>query len=172
MSLTLIRYRTAIQACRNPHFLGAIQRCTSTRSECAEENFNVNFEKTNDPKDWKYVERILPPKTVPPPKELSEYPSGWKPQLSDIKKLPYYIPRSRNHMIPVYLKIDNRGLRRLTYVKHIQGDIWLLEKELVNFLQQDQIRPIRSQVDELNAWICIHGDYVNAIKYYLLKKNL
>ncbi|KAK9729703.1 Mitochondrial large subunit ribosomal protein (Img2) [Popillia japonica] len=102
----------------------------------------------------------------------TEYPSGWKPQENITEDLPFYITRTKNHMIPVYLKISQRGTKRLTYVKKIQGDIWLMEKKLLEFLQREEIRPIRSQVNELARHICFHGDYVNAIKYYLMKNNL
>lgn len=75
-------------------------------------------------------------------------------------------------MIPVYLKTSQRGMKRITKVKNIQGDIWLLEKELKNFLQEQQVKPIRSQVDEFSRYIRFHGDYVNAIKYWLSQKDL
>lgn len=126
---------------------------------------------TNDPNDWKYVERLLPPETVPQPIVKDYYPSGWKPQANNLKDRPYFIPRTKNHMMPVYLEILDRGRKRLTNIRKIQGDIWQLEEELRNFLQKDSLKPIRTQVNEMNGYICIHGDHVNAIKYYLLNKG-
>lgn len=38
------------------------------------------YEETNDPNDWKYVERLLPVETVPEVKSKPVYPSGWRPQ--------------------------------------------------------------------------------------------
>ncbi|XP_022913332.1 large ribosomal subunit protein mL49 [Onthophagus taurus] len=133
---------------------------------------NVKYEVTKDPHDWKFVERLLPPTTVPKPTLKNEYPSDWKPQSLDATNLPYFIQRTKNHMIPVYMKTSNRGMKRLTYVKKIQRDIWRLENELREFLQKENKNPIRSQVNELVGYICFHGDHVNAIKYYLMKKNL
>lgn len=141
-------------------------------NNAADQNLTIKYEVSKNPNEWKYVESILPPKVIPQPKPLAEYPSGWKPQENITEDLPFYITRTKNHMIPVYLKISQRGTKRLTYVKKIQGDIWLMEKKLLEFLQREEIRPIRSQVNELARHICFHGDYVNAIKYYLMKNNL
>lgn len=38
---------------------------------------------------------------------------------------PYYVERNRNHMYPLYLKIQNRGEKKTTKLKRIQGDIWV-----------------------------------------------
>lgn len=127
---------------------------------------------TKNPEEWKYVERVLPPVVVPEPKKLSEYKSGWRPQGEDLTDRPYYIGRSRNHMMPVYLLISQRGQRRHTVIRKIQGDIWQLEKDLRPFLE-DQVKPknLRLQVNEFAGKICIHGDHVNAIKYWLGERN-
>ena len=139
---------------------------------CDLENFTKKYEVSKSMEDWKYVERLLPLKVVPEPTPKSEYPSTWQPQSEDAKNFPYFVARSRNHMMPVYLKVYGRGSKRITSVKRIQGDIWLLEQELRKFLQSEQIRPIRSQVNELSGAIYFHGDYVNAIKYWLTKRGL
>ena len=117
------------------------------------------------------MERILPPTLVPEPQPLPEYQSGWKPQ-GDHKDSPYFVERSRNHMMPVYLDVRQRGVKRHTIVKKIQGDIWLFEKDLRTFLE-DLIKPkpLRLQVNEFARKICINGDHVNAIKYWLGEKN-
>lgn len=118
------------------------------------------------------MERILPPTVVPNFKVKESYPSGWVPQSPDAVKLPYFVERTKNHMMPVYLKLSFRNIRRLTLVRKIKGDIWLLEKELREFLQKDNYVPLRSQVNEFIGIITFHGDHVNAIKYYLTKKGL
>lgn len=74
-------------------------------------------------------------------------------------------------MLPVYLRIYQNGLRRHTFIKNIQGDIFLLEKELRQFLQKESFQPIRSQVHEFTGYIRINGDHVNACKYWLEKKD-
>lgn len=138
---------------------------------CDLENIGTKYEVTKDADDWKYVERILPPLTVPEPKRKDHYASDWKPQADNLQQMPYFVSRTKNHMIPVYLRISRNNTKRLTVVRKIQGDIWLLEKELRGFLRAESSRPLRSQVNELSNYICFNGDHVNAIKYWLSKQN-
>lgn len=131
----------------------------------------TKYEITKDPEEWKYVENVLPPLTVPEPKPKAAYPSGWQPPANDLTERPYCVERTKNHMIPVYMKTTYRNTRKLTYVKKIKGDIWLLHSEIKDFLQKESIKPIRSQVNEFANYLCFHGDHVNAIKYYLTQKG-
>lgn len=131
----------------------------------------VKYEITNDPLEWKHVENVLPPLVVPDPKPKNEYPSGWKPPANNLGEQPYYVERTKNHMMPVYMQTSHRNTRRLTHVKKIKGDIWLLHNELKEFLQKESVVPIRSQVHEFAGKLCFHGDHVNAIKYYLTQKG-
>lgn len=82
--------------------------------------------------EWKYVEKLIPPALVPqaPLDPNINYASGWSPPkitTPDQCNLPYYIPRTKNHMIPVYLFIykPERGLVRRTIIKHVEGNIWV-----------------------------------------------
>lgn len=113
----------------------------------------------------------MPLSVVPEPTKKETYPSGWKPQADNLRDQPYFIERTKNHMIPVYLDIGQRGIRKFTKLKHVKGDIWLLEKELTEFLQKDSFAPVRSQVNELAGFIRYSGDFVNAIKYWLEQKE-
>lgn len=115
----------------------------------------------------------LPPLTVPNPKPKEQYASGWKPQANDLKDRPFFIERTKNHMLPIYLKISERGMKRTTTVKKIKGDIWLLHKQLVKFLDENKttMHPIRSQVNEFAGLIRVHGDFVNAVKYWMEKQG-
>ncbi|XP_017775625.1 PREDICTED: probable 39S ribosomal protein L49, mitochondrial [Nicrophorus vespilloides] len=131
----------------------------------------VKYETSKDPVEWSFVERILPPKVVPNIIKKDEYLSEWRPQSEEVVNQPYFIQRNKNHMMPVYMKTSYRGMRRLTYLKKVQGDIWMLEKDLKEFLQKEQLKPIQAQVNEFVGYICFHGDYVNAIKYWLGQKG-
>lgn len=132
---------------------------------------NVKYKVTNDLKDWEHVERTLAPLVVPQPLKRDSYPSGWKPQGENLNNKPYFIKRTKNHMLPIYLLTSQRGLRRHTIIRKIQGDIFLLQKELKDFLQKESFHPIRSQVHEFAGYIRINGDFVNACKYWLEKNN-
>lgn len=131
----------------------------------------TKYQITKEPEDWKYVERILPLTTVPAPPKKDEYPSGWKPQAENVDHLPYFVQRTKNHMLPVYLEIVRRGNSKQTVIKKIKGDIWLFEKDLRNFLQPNQLRPLKLYVNELGGYIQMNGDHVNAIKYFLEQKQ-
>lgn len=74
-------------------------------------------------------------------------------------------------MLPVYLNSTYRGMRRLTQIRLIEGDIWQLETDLKQFLQQQSTKPIRIQVHEFAGNILIHGDHVNAVKHWLQQKQ-
>lgn len=79
--------------------------------------------------EWEYVEQLLPLKYIPePPSEPEKvHPSGWKYPLPVSPDAQYVIRRTKNHMIPVYLFIfeKERGERRWTRIKHVEGNIWV-----------------------------------------------
>lgn len=74
-------------------------------------------------------------------------------------------------MLPVYMEVQRGGACRRTVVRKIKGDIWLLEKELREFLEPERSTPLRIYVNELGGYFRMNGDYVNAIKYFLEQKN-
>lgn len=128
-----------------------------------------------NPPEWKYVERLLPKEVIPKLVPKPEYPSGWKPQsvgMGDIEKVAYYIPRTRNHMIPVYLETTFRGQRRVTVVKHVQGNLWQLERELRQIVEKARNgRKCATRVNEMSGQVRIHGDYVDVVREYLKSKG-
>ncbi|XP_011312952.1 probable 39S ribosomal protein L49, mitochondrial [Fopius arisanus] len=137
-----------------------------------EEKKYTDFEVSKDPKEWMFVERCVKLKHIPnPPKNIENLPSGWKAQRDEAKSFPYYIERSKNHQQPVYLKIDQRGLRRVTYVRKIQGDIIVLHAELKQYLRKSTGRPIGSQILEPNGVLRFRGDQVSLIKEWLSERG-
>ncbi|CAH1160240.1 unnamed protein product [Phaedon cochleariae] len=132
---------------------------------------NRKYDITRDPDEWNSVERILPPTTVPEPIKKKSYPSGWKPSAVNLNHMSYYIERTKNHMLPVYLKLCARGTRRHTLVRKVKGDIFEMEKQLLKFLQKESFKPIRSQVNEFAGYIRMNGDFVNATKFWLEQKH-
>lgn len=134
-------------------------------------NAQPNIEIIKNPPEWKYVERILPRTTVPVPASKDEYPSGWTPQKPEAFKHPYFVTRTRNFMVPVYLRIDHRGLRRTTTIKNINGDIWALHHDVMQHIKSYMARNDRAQVNEATRQIIINGDYVNLMKEYLISKG-
>jgi large subunit ribosomal protein L49 len=126
-----------------------------------------------NPPEWKYVEQLIGNTTIPKPTVKSEYPSGWAPpDPSRYNKLPYFVGRTRNFMMPVYLAITFRGQRRVTRVKFIEGDIWKLEAELHELIEKRTGKTVYSQINEMNRQIQFKGDYVTLIEKYLFDKGL
>lgn len=135
------------------------------------EEYTSKFEVTRSPEDWKYVERLLAPRVVPNPGQKESYPSNWKPPSDAARNEPYFVPRNRNHMIPVYLNSSHRGMRKITEITKIQGDIFQLENELKHHLKTTVGRPVATQVNELVGYIHVKGDHVNVIKEFLMQKG-
>ncbi|XP_015115993.1 probable 39S ribosomal protein L49, mitochondrial [Diachasma alloeum] len=137
-----------------------------------EETKYTDFEVSKDPKEWMFVERCLKLAYIPsPPKNVDALPSGWKPQRDEAKSFPYYIERSKNHQQSVYLRRDKRGLRRVTYVRKIQGDIVALHAELKQYLYELTGVPIGSQILEPNGVLKFRGDHVSRIKEWLTERG-
>lgn len=84
----------------------------------------------------------------------------------------YYVQRTKNHMSPVYLETFFRGQRRITKLRRIQGDIWLLERELRECIEARIGRKIATKVNELSGQIWMKGDYVTIVKDFLAKRGL
>lgn len=125
-----------------------------------------------NPPEWKYVEQLLGNETIPKPTVKPEYPSGWAPpDPAHYKNLPYFIERTKNYMMPVFLLITYRGMRRVTKIKNIEGDIWKLEADLHELIQKRAGRKIYSRINEMNRQIVFKGDYVTLVQKYLMSKG-
>lgn len=177
-----LKKKTFVDSINNNSFqfqvqLQAVRTCTSfpnpklMPSDEVDLNAQPNVEIVHNPPEWKYVEQILPAATVPKPTPKTEYPSGWSPQKPEAFKHPYFLPRSRNYMVPVYLLIDYRGTRKRTAITHIHGDIWQLHSEIMQYIEHYMAKKERSRVNEFTQQIIINGDYVNLIKDFLVKKG-
>jgi large subunit ribosomal protein L49 len=131
----------------------------------------TDVEVTKNPEEWKFVERLLPPKYVPEPSVKEFYPSGWRPMEASSLKLPFFVKRSRNHMPPIYLEIQFRGTRRFTVLKNIQGDIQALHEDLHKFIQKNHKERCTVSVNEMQAQVLIKGDFVALVQKWFDEKG-
>lgn len=129
------------------------------------------YDIVKNPPEWKYVERLLPMETIPAVKPKDSYPSGWIPQQEEAINHPYYIQRTKNHAIPIYLKLSQRGIRKTTLVKKIEGDIWMMNEEIKSFLKQKNNRYVETRVNEVSRVIEAKGDFVNDVIEWALSKG-
>lgn len=75
-------------------------------------------------------------------------------------------------MLPVYLQRAFRGQRRITVIRRVEGDIWLLEAELRYLIEKQLNRPIITRVNEMTGQIAFKGDHVAVVEKFLLDKGL
>lgn len=134
-----------------------------------------NIEVLKSPPEWKYVERLLGERIIAPAPVGDQYlSSGWKPQkdVAELKeKYPYFVNRSRNHQIPVYLMATFRGQRKITKLKRIEGDIWALEKDIKNMLEKTLKKRVETRVNEVSGQIDFKGIHVDMITSYLSEQG-
>ncbi|ODM95786.1 39S ribosomal protein L49, mitochondrial [Orchesella cincta] len=123
--------------------------------------------------EWKYVEKLIPPTHVPePPQDPStELPSGWR-LPNPPKDCPYNVRRTKNHMIPAYLKIEDRGQVRYTYIRRVEGNIWQLEKDIGQWLQDNYpLKNIITRTNEISRCVIIKGDLVEDVREWLIAQG-
>ncbi|KAK2580327.1 hypothetical protein KPH14_001225 [Odynerus spinipes] len=132
----------------------------------------TDYDVSKDPVEWSYVERLMRYKTIPkPPSTDKTLPSGWKPATAKLEDHPYFVQRTKNHMKPVYLERSFRGMRRVTYIRKIQGDIWKFEEELKKYVEEKVGKRIGSRVNELIGEVRFRGDFVSHVKRWLDSKG-
>ncbi|CAH4031661.1 probable 39S ribosomal protein L49, mitochondrial [Pieris brassicae] len=129
------------------------------------------YEVVKNPPEWSYVERLLPFEGIPKVTPKDCYPSGWIPRKEEASNLPYFLQRTKNEELSIYLDISCRGMRKISKIKKIEGDIWLLNDELKEYLKNRYNRYIESRVHELAKFIEFKGDYVNALKEWAHSKG-
>lgn len=132
----------------------------------------IDFDVSKDPEEWKFVSRLLPAKYIPEPIIKDNFPSGWKPQSTDAINSPYYVRRSRNHMVPVYLSIAQRGIRKRTTIRHILGDIWLFSTDLKKYIEDEVKHDVGLKVDEVGCRVVLRGDYAHFAQKFILEKGM
>jgi len=132
----------------------------------------TDYEITKDPNEWKYVERVLGYKIIPKPATRGvKLPSGYKPASASPTDYSYFIERTKNYMQPVYLMRTPRGIKRVTKISKIQGDIWTLERDMKQYVEECSKNKIASQIHEFAGVIKFKGDYVNRVKEWMDMKG-
>jgi len=74
-------------------------------------------------------------------------------------------------MQPVYLYRNPRGTKRVTEITRIQGNIWILEQDMKQYVQERTGHRIASQINEFAGLIKLKGDYVNHVKEWMNTKG-
>ena len=137
--------------------------------------FNPNCV-SKDPKEWAFVERLMPIRSVVKTDfEYKEYPSGFVPPNPEIREgkseLSYWVGRSRNCMLPVYVKRLPEEDMVYTQVDKCEGDMYHLRDDMQQFLVDRYEQEFPSQVAELYGRIKFLGDFEQEFKEFLLNKG-
>lgn len=70
-------------------------------------------------------------------------------------------------MQPVYLIRSPRGIKRVTKVTKIQGNIWALERDVKRYIEECTGKKIASQIHEFAGTIKFKGDCVSRVKEWM-----
>ncbi|XP_030331296.1 39S ribosomal protein L49, mitochondrial [Strigops habroptila] len=122
--------------------------------------------------DFAFVERLLPPTRVPDPPPHPSYPtpSGWSPPAGPPPALPYFVRRSRHHNLPVYERLVS-GNRRLTELRHVEGDLWALEREVRELLRALGAPQPEVRVNEVTGELRLKGHWGAELRRWLLQRG-
>lgn len=130
------------------------------------------------PELWSYVDRLARVKLAPEPSrrkdgEMYELPSGLVPPPENPPDLPYFVPRTRNYLLPVYYQLHNDPEQCFTKVKLVTGDLWKLEEDLRTHLESlnQSKRRIMTSVQETDERVLFRGKHLNEIVNWLIQKG-
>ena len=134
-----------------------------------------DFEASTDEKEWAYVERLLPMKTVPPlpaaPNKDGSYPSGFVAPRTRPGDFSYHVSRTRSHMLPVYTTFSRSVMLVTTYIGKCEGNLFDLRDDLKKFLFERYEQEFMSQVAELYGKVKFRGDFEQDFKEFLIEKG-
>ncbi|XP_054720349.1 39S ribosomal protein L49, mitochondrial-like [Uloborus diversus] len=135
------------------------------------ENKDPKFTDVEEVKDhWHFVERLFPPLRIPEPiKKTSS--TGWRAPSETVPNLPYFVERTRNHMLPVYERHISVYEILVTRVRRVHGDIWVFEHDLKSYLEERLGEEVESNVNEISCYVNFRGRHSELIKEWLYNKG-
>lgn len=135
----------------------------------------TNVKNVTTPELWSFVELLARHKIAPeiPTRKLGEpikpMPSGYVPPPDTAPDLPYFVARTRNHLLPVYYGLSKDPDECMTYVKNVMGDMWLFEEQLRKHLES--LNPTQgklvSTVREPDEMVGFRGKHLHQVVDWL-----
>lgn len=138
------------------------------------------YTKTRDittPELWEYVERLARIKVTTGPvrrkanEPIERLPSGIVPPPESPPDLPYFIPRTRNFLLPVYYRLDSDPENCYTYILNISGDLWKFEEDLRTHLENTKNLRILTSVHEPDERVLFRGRHLHEVVEWLYEKG-
>lgn len=122
-----------------------------------------------EPQRWYWVQRLMPKQTLPRSsfEPGKQYPSGYKIPSAGPPDLPYFVQRTRNHLLPVYKVVEKEDERVKTVIQRVDGDIWQLEQEIRTRLEAKHQKRIITGVNEVRGEVSFLGNHVFDVVEYL-----
>lgn len=122
-----------------------------------------------EPQRWYWVQRLAPKQTLSRSnfEPGKQYPSGYKIPSGGPPNLPYFVSRTRNHLLPVYKLVERDDERVKTIISRVDGDIWELEQEIRTRLEAKHQKRIITGVNEVRGDIKLLGNHVFEVVGYL-----
>lgn len=122
-----------------------------------------------EPQRWYWVERLMPKQIIKRDnfEPGKRYPSGIRVP-AEVPDLPYFVARTRNHLLPVYKLIEREDEERVkTVIQKVEGDIWELEQEIRTRLEAKTQKRILTAVNEVRGELRFVGNHVFDVVDYL-----
>jgi hypothetical protein len=128
----------------------------------------------DQPDRWYWVERLMPSAIHPRQTRAQTEPiqstdGGFVAPPSKSPSLPYFVPRTRNNLLPVYKVVEYKDQKAKTVVRNVTGDLWTLERVLRSILEPLQAERLLSAVNEVTGEIRFMGSYERQVSDHLIK---
>lgn len=132
------------------------------------------------PDRWYWVQRLMPSslhprQTRPDAENAQRTAAGYVAPAAQPPSLPYFVPRTRNNLLPVYKIVEYKDQKAKTVIRNVAGDLWLLERELRSLLepihrqQCNGQERLLSSVNESNGEIRFMGSFERVVADRLIK---
>lgn len=126
------------------------------------------------PELWQFVERLARIRIAPEVRRrkkdepIERLPSGFIPPPEEAPDLPYFVPRTRNHLLPVYYNLSSDPEDCYTLIRNVTGDLWKLEEDLRLHLSLDPSKgKILTSVKEPDEIVAFRGRHLHEIVDWL-----
>jgi len=107
------------------------------------------------------IDRLTAP--LPPLKfKLQEVPDDFPilQPFGNTESLPFYVSRTHRGNLPVYTDFRNDRTRKLTIIRHLQGDVEIFKEELAKVVSNNEIF-------EKNGRVEVKGLHVEVVSTWL-----
>ncbi|KAL1915880.1 mitochondrial 54S ribosomal protein mL49 [Calcarisporiella thermophila] len=96
---------------------------------------------------------------------ITTAPSPTETTAQAVRSYPYFVERTRSKSLPVYTDYRNGGMRVLTLIRKIEGDVGRLCEDLAKDL------PTTVNVNKTTGHVVVKGNYVREVREWLTQRG-